>query len=362
MSKPVNMNNSNTLISTRQPIVPYKVSSSYGIVGGMRRPYVNLGHNPNTSDQENLEVAVNYIGPFRRPYPIKHWRRQLNLNGNSGKSATSISVINRPGGTVFRGYTSPNDCSCDQSNDNLFVTFDDKFLQSIYKSIKPPTTIPVSDGTNNNKIQNNGSIQIGEIGQPTSYEIQTGIYATKNICSTPENNVIKSASTLLSKSYYTDSRAYLKARCKLYNQKQTIQKIPGNIYDSESIANNSVEFYTTNCSYPSQSGKSNTCNISIYKPSNSQFATQGAVDNGTRLAKLKYDTITKNGASFASAWGQQGANAGKYHGNVTSPYFLKSKYQAPVTYRRNGIKNICNQNGTNCGPSQSLSAYWGAIN
>lgn len=37
MSKPVNMNNSNTLISTRQPIVPYKVSSSYGIVGGMRR-------------------------------------------------------------------------------------------------------------------------------------------------------------------------------------------------------------------------------------------------------------------------------------------------------------------------------------
>lgn len=362
MSKPINMSLSNTLISTRQPIVPYKASSSVGIIGGMSRPNVNLGHNPTTSPQENFDNAINFIGPFGRPYPMKHWRRQLSLNGKSGHSAASISVVDRPGGTVFRGYTSPNDCSCEQSNDNLYITFDDKFLQSPYKSIKPSNNIPLSEGTNNNKIQNNGNIQIGPIGGVGSYEIQTGVYATKNICCTPENNIIKSATTLLSKSYYTDSRAYLKARCKLYSQKQTIQEIPGKTYDSVLIANNSVEFNTNNCSYPSQTGKSNTCNISIYKPSNSQFATQGAVDNGTRLAKLKYDTITKNGASFASAWGQQGANAGKYHGNSTTPYFLKSKYQAPITYRRNGKKSICNQNGTNCGPSQSLSSYWGAIN
>jgi hypothetical protein len=362
MSKPINMSYSNTLISAQQPIQQYKHSSSAGIIGGMSRPNVNLGHNPTTTPEENYNNAIQFIGPFSRPYPMKHWRRQLNMNNNRGKSAISISVVDRPGGTVFRGYTGQDGCTCEDSNDNLYITFDDKFLQSPYKSIKPSSSIPLSEDTHVNKIQNNGAIQVGPVDGTNSYEIQTGIYNTKNICCTPENNIIKSAVTLLSKSYYSDSKAYLKARCKLYDQKQTIQEISGNTYDSPIISNNSVEFKTNNCSYPSQTGKTNTCNVSIYKPSNAQFATRGAVDNGTRLAKLKYDTITKNGSSFASAWGQQGANAGKYHGTSTSPYFLKSKYQAPVAYRRNGQNMSCTQSGKNCETSQTLPSFWGSIN
>ena len=196
-----------------------------------------------------------------------------------------------------------------------------------------------------------------------SYQIQTGVYNTKKICCTPENNVIKySANTLLSQSYYSDSRAYLKARCKLYSQKLSINDMSGNTYDDPLIINNSVEYQTNNCSYPYQTGKSNTCNPTIYKPSNSQYATQGAVDNGTRLAKLKYDTITKNGASFRSAWGDAAANAGKYQGgyNRVSPYFLKSKYTPPLVYRRNGNKLICA--GCTGGPRTVLSSFFGAIN
>jgi len=370
MSKPTNFNYSNNLISSRQPIVDLKGNSnngmpatSVGVMGGLTRPNTNLGHAPQTSADDNYNNAQNYIGPFARPYPMKHWRRQLSVNGpgkQSGRSSASISIVDRPGGTVFRGYTDGNDCSCDGSG-NLYITFDNKFLQSNSKSIKPSASIGVAPGTTNNKIQNNGAIQIGAIDASGSYQIQTGIYTTKTICCTPENNVIKSAVTLLSKSYYSDNKAYLKARCKLYNQKQSIQDISGNTYDSPYIANNSTEFNTNNCTNPYQTGRQ-CSNTTIYKPSNSQFAVQGAVDNGTRLAKLKYDTITKNGASFRSAFGEAAANAGKYQGNYdgNTSYFLKSKYSPPLAWRRNGQKTICANGNTNCGPgpSQVLSSFW----
>lgn len=382
MSKPVNFSYSNTLISSRQKSVPVKgnvtdnngnivlnSASSSGIMGGMSRPSVNVGHAPGTDAQANYDHAKNYVGStgmacVRHPFPMKHWRRQLEMNGKSGRSAASISVVNRPGGTVFRGYEFPNNCDCDASGNNIFVTFDNKFLQSTNKSIKPSANISNAPGTINNKIENKGFIKIGT-GEPETggYKIQTGVYNTKNICCTPENNVIKySANTLLSQSYYSDSRAYLKARCKLYSQKLSINDMSGNTYDDPLIMNNSVEYRTNNCSYPYQTGKPNTCNTTIYKPSNTPFATQGAVDNGTRLAKLKYDTITKNGASFRSAWGDAAANAGKYQGNYNgvSSYFLKSKYTPPLVYRRNGNKLICS--GCTGGPRTVLSSFFGAIN
>jgi hypothetical protein len=369
MSKPTNFSYSNTLTSAQQPIVDIKGISdngmpptSSGVMGGMSRPNVNLGHAPQTSAHDNYDNALNYRGPFARPYPMKHWRRQLSVNGQSGKSTASISIADRPGGSVFRGYTNNADCSCDGSG-NLYITFDNKMLQSSNLSIKPKNSITVASGTTNNKIQNNASIQIGAVGAPGSYQIQTGIYATKTICCTPENNIIKSAVTLLSKSYYSDNKAYLKARCKLYSQKQSIQEIAGNTYDSPYIVNNSTEFNTNDCTNPYQTGRQ-CSNNTIYKPSNAQYAVQGAVDNGTRLAKLKYDTITKNGASFRSAFGEAAANAGKYQGNYdgNTSYFLKSKYSPPLAWRRNGQKTVCANGNTNCGPGQTLSSFWGAVN
>ncbi len=49
-----------------------------------------------------------------------------------------------------------------------------------------------------------------------------------------------------------------------------------------------------------------------YKPSNSKFATQGGVDSGSRLARLKYDTITNSANSFRTAFGNQTANSLAY--------------------------------------------------
>lgn len=49
-----------------------------------------------------------------------------------------------------------------------------------------------------------------------------------------------------------------------------------------------------------------------YKPSNSKFATQGSVDASSRLARLKYDTITGSASSFTTAYGRHTANALAY--------------------------------------------------
>jgi hypothetical protein len=422
MSKPTNFSYSNNLISSRQPIVdnkgsvfvkgnpvgpiptgplntPLSTPSSAAIMGGMSRPSVNVGHAPGTSAESNYNHAKDFIGAtgnacIQSPFPMKHWRRQLAMNGKSGRSAASVEIANRPGGTSFRGYNFTDgvyydnvtkswrsSCNCDGSGNNIFITFDNKFLQNTSKSIKPPAVVsqaPIGSGGGatsgqgqvGNKIYNPGYVQIGPVGDSGSYQIQTGVYNIKRICGTPENNVIKySANTNLSQAYYSDSRAYLKARCKLYTQKLSTIEISGNEYiDSAGNAippsnssTGSQVFQTNNCPYPYQTGKNNNCNTTIYKRSNSQFATQGAVDNGTRLAKLKYDTITLNGNSFRSAWGQAAANAGKYHGdlNTTAPYFIKSKYTPPMAWRRRGNKQVCN--GCTGGPRTVLSSFWGGV-
>jgi hypothetical protein len=49
-----------------------------------------------------------------------------------------------------------------------------------------------------------------------------------------------------------------------------------------------------------------------YKPSNSKFATQGSVDASSRLARLKYDTITSSASTFTTAYGRHTANALAY--------------------------------------------------
>lgn len=383
MSKPANFSYSNNLISTKQPLVANKgknletnmPASSAGIIGGMSRPNVNLGHAPQTSPETNYSNAVNFIGingnaNRGRANPIKHWRRQLQVNGKSGRSASSISVVDRPGGTVFRGYTSPNDCNCDPSGNNIFITFDNKFLQSDNKSIKPPSNVSISPDTTNNKIQNNGFIKIGEVNNG-GYEIQTGIYTTKAICCSQakkSRDKIRSSS-LLSKSYYSDTKAYLKARCNLFEQKQSIQQIPTNTYSTnKNPYQGSTEFATNNCTNPYQTDRPKCQNVTYYNPNNNQFATQGAVDSSTRLSRLNYNTITKNGASFNSAKGAQYATSGKYHGESFSRYFVKNKFSPPLVWKRNGDKNDCSNQfsspGANCSNSkqsrQYLSGFWGS--
>lgn len=152
----------------------------------------------------------------------------------------------------------------------------------------------------------------------------------------PESKIIKSARMLTTNNYSRDTKEYLRKKCKTYEQRLTGSNIPNNTYATAS----GQHVYPTNSSTGSQLKKplncyDTSCQI-IFKPNNVKFTQQGAVTSSDRLVRLKLDTITKNGNSFKTAWGQEAANAGKYHGTTEAPYFIKNKFEkAPCFTNKN---------------------------
>jgi hypothetical protein len=230
------------------------------------------------------------------PRPIKHWRKQLTVDPAVGGTKSKFIKLSAPSSSIYLGGSEDREC-CDINGSSIISTIESK---------------------NNNCCEN-----------------------------TPQ--VIKPATTILSKTYYTDSRAYLRSRCKLYEQKLSTRRIPGNTYfdasGNELYPNNSdtgpQNYLMRNCATTCDPNKQPT---TIYKPNNRNFSTQGAVSSSARLVKLKYDTVNKNGASFNSAYGQAAANAGRYSENSNAPYFIKSKISEPQIFYKKGtkVKCVCN--------------------
>ena len=132
---------------------------------------------------------------------------------------------------------------------------------------------------------------------------------------------IRSATTNISKDYFTSSQEYLKRRCKSVTQQSIIHKNPTIAYFNEkgqakwpsSDPSTSAGSYLTNCC-------DENCNIT-YKPSNPQYATQGGVDNATRLLRLKYNTINTTNNSYKKRFLVNYS----YITSHNSIYFIKSK-------------------------------------
>ena len=202
----------------------------------------------------------------------------------------------------------------------------------------------------------------------------------------PQNHVIRRATTVLSKKYYTDSRAYLKARGRRYDQNLgTGSRIQGTRYldasrpgqpdvlwPSNNPSIGPPRYRTADCAcdpsraLPKDDNSRNEIwegfgadqrrqvqlliqqgwapgaaldqihalaskqptrgKTLIYKPNNRKFGVQGAVQSSTRLDRLKLDTITNAAASQKADWGTADAQAARYTGRAQSPYRLKSKY------------------------------------
>ena len=101
------------------------------------------------------------------------------------------------------------------------------------------------------------------------------------------------------KNYHSSTKEYLKARC-----------------------NN------TNCK---QNNNSSCCSKTIYKPINKKYSTNTAVSSSSRIARLKYDTVTKSAQGQRNIWGPEVASASIYTGRPEAPYITKSKFQACVS-------------------------------
>tara|TARA_Y100001970_G_scaffold294170_1_gene447904 strand:+ start:1288 stop:2241 length:954 start_codon:yes stop_codon:yes gene_type:complete len=310
-NKPLNMPSSNTLITTKKFIgIQKSKRNAYGMFPSFRRPNTNGVNN-------NIDIN-DYYSPFGTARPMKQWRKQLDpvielKDGDlysSGKSNAQVLYSDIPGGKIY--------------TDNVVLDAQYEIEESF-------------ENKNNNmclnqskKYHNNGYIQVGAVGDPDSYRIQTGVYNTRCVAGNPEAQIIKPASTIVSKAYYSDTKGYLQSRCKTYNQKQSH-------YTPNGKRNEDNEYRMTDCP---KTGKD--CVVTtVYKPNNQTFQTQGAVSSSLRTQQLNNDTRKTNGASFTSAYGKQAANAGKYSRNGNGPYFVKSKEQKPICIRRNGNKTLC---------------------
>ena len=277
-----------------QKYVPWKGVSRNEAVPGNARPITNGSWILNQEEQSGED------GNAFLPRPIKHWRRQLNPDKiRGGSSGTVIREVFQPGGTVYLGDNLNKERSCCDNENSL------------------------------------------------GFKIVSHISVNKNLnCCKASPTVIKPATTILSKKYYTDTKAYLKSRCLLYDQKQMTNPKPGvDYYSSEGDL-----LYPTNSPdgpqvYLTQNCETN-CNlnnqpVTIYKPNNRKFATQGAVDSSTRLDRLKLDTVNKSGASLRTVFGDSAAQAGSYKANGDTPYYIKSNYQPCVHFHRKGHHARC---------------------
>jgi len=410
-----------------QPYISWKGHSTNSVVPGNSRGGVN-GYSDNAQD---------FIGPSFKARPIKHYRRKLTPNPNSGKSKASIrNMIDTPGNMIYLG----NKSCCDPNNKGSIAT----------------TNLIPTEKYNKMYIHTEDKYFDSKCANISEWQSCNAQDRPVCVSCNPENNIIKSAVSLLNKKYYTGTKSYLQSRGKLYEQKASIQKKPGIEYvddDGQMLwptddSDGPQNFNINNCSTKNCPAKNCNCvckcvcpevcisvqsydptqyasltsnpwygtaphtlpsdwseecmealskqyeNIyfiyyintasetyfylngtsdksssslntgssvalgevtgccgcyqekvtTIYKPSNRKFAVQGAVSSSNRLLRLKVDTITKNGSSFRSAYGDAAANAGRYRASQNSPYFIKTKSEVCISDKR---KHSTYQKGSN---------------
>ena len=113
------------------------------------------------------------------------------------------------------------------------------------------------------------------------------------------------------------------------------------------------------------------CELTVYKPSNPQFAKEGAVQSSTRLLKLNVDTISTNTASLYKGlnpnpvyyhnWGDQLVSANQLTRGDVPQYsnYLKNKAQARCTAPSPALIAgvYVYQNKKSCGLGKEMQVY-----
>ena len=273
-------------------------------------PYISWkGMSTNSAIPSFSRPNLSISGPEFKANPIKHWRKQLIPSENSGNRNRRAGVgmpFDTPGSAVYLGNVNDNtNCLLNASADTSGLK------ENIIKF------------NNTDFVYNNEGKLCGS-------------------CNPQINKKIRPATTILKKDYYSDRKSYMRSRCILYDQKLTALPDKDITYIDETgnllqITDINATRQTQNCvSCSTQTGES--CKT-IYKPNNTQYSQQGAVDSSDRITRLKLNTVNKNAASYKEIFG---STASRYLGMASTPYFIKSKYQKCVPLRKSGNINICN--------------------
>lgn len=281
-------------------------------VGNYRADYNKMYHLAYYNRVEDTGLDPNAF----RARPIKHWRLQY---GEINEKQTFnnkrlIHYIDKPGGYIVRPYQLQCDCS---GSINMVTDFNlgrvtrDNKVGRYNLSNSPTDKDDLKNYYENNVNKLNpymSCLKIGDTPSKAKKLIQTK--------TTVNNN------PALPK-YFQTNFSYLQNRCKTFKQKSF------NFQNNEDLTG--VAFNANCC--PSDS----RCKVSIYKPNNTKFSVQGAVDSSSRIARLKLDEINKsanNSDNGTFKLGNALPNAYAYSGRPDAPFTQKSKYQKPQVFHK----------------------------
>jgi hypothetical protein len=228
-----------------------------------------------------------------RPLPLKIYRREIAtapITTCNPRTSLSIDEINSPGGYLI------NPAVSNSSSIGLVNTLD---------PVLPNTTY--------------------EYPGQCKAMVQNGM--CQDVATNALNRVRRSG--IVKNNYYTSTKQYLESRCQSFQQNQynflrkgvaTVKPGENASLSNQYAANQSTAYCQTSIG----------CGMPVYyKPNNSSFAQQGGVSSSSRIARLKYNTITNNGGLYTKAYGPATGNALAYGGSDQT-YTIKDKIGFPL--------------------------------
>jgi hypothetical protein len=299
MSIPQNIFSPNTLHYDQVPYFPWKGKTFTQITSsiqknGQLRPTVAISQL--VSDPAPLKN-------IRRPLPLKIYRREIAsapLSNCNPRISSSIDVFDQPGGSLV------NPVYINNSTEGIINTLD-----------------------------------INYVNNSTEHPKTCSSFTTKSVCLDPATNArnrVRSSGMVrktvnfnkVVEPYCTNSYQYLATRGKTFNQNQYNYLRTGNNTAKPGTNAAASNQYAVNTGINYCSDPSATFIPTYYKPSNPQFAQQGGVSSSSYITRVKYDTITNNGALYTKAYGSAVGNALAYTGSPDG-YTLKNKIGFPNT-------------------------------
>lgn len=174
--------------------------------------------------------------PHGLPRPIKHYRRGITADPTRMTNSNRVSISQTMDTPGGFVQNAHNTCG------NTFIS-----------SWSPIINL-------NEKPQPGNQMSCDENGRQIGGDVQKALKRTRT------------ATTVIKPGYYQTSSEHLYNRCSTFDQIESHYR-------------------------PGECGTKCT-NVSVYKPSNAKFATQGAVSSSTRLLDLQRNAITKGSSTF----------------------------------------------------------------
>jgi len=219
--------------------ISWKSPNNYETISRNIKPFINKDY-----------TYIDY-GAFSKPRPIKHYRKGILINNDENRNRFTKSSNGMP---------------------YLIETIQDT---------------PGMSHSTTNKINNesDNGIQFVSVNNKLYNDTDTPTYQSNEFCCNKEKNalnrVIYANTGYIPTTYYPSYSQYIHGRGNTYEQK---------IFDFENISNPNLNTYII----PNVYHPPNCPNVSVYKPSNPQFAIQNAVSSGTRILKLSTTTLERS--------------------------------------------------------------------